>query len=223
MNDSAPTPPRTTPPIYAEQVVTSTPPTPAKNTLGLVAFIFSLTGISVLPGLGSIVGLITGVIAVRREPRGFAIAGIVISSLTGCLGLIILLPMALLLPALAKARSTAQQVMNQSSATQVQQAIADYQTRNGQFPEDLEECFGEEVIPVDAYGNELRMKLVVTTDESTDHSMTTSTTDSKIQIWSAGVDGVWDTEDDELLIDGESTSKTTRTAPTETQAPTENP
>jgi len=54
------------------------------------------------------------------------------------------------------------------------------------------------------------MKVVVTSDESTEHTMTVSTTESRIQIWSAGEDQTWDTEDDELLIDGESSSKTTK-------------
>lgn len=219
MNDSAPNAPRATPPIYPEQVVTPpTPPTP-KNTLGLVSFIFSLLGLFPLTFLGSIVGFVTGLIAVRREPRGFAIAGIVISAVTGCLGVVVLLPIFLLIPALGKARSAAQQVMNQSAANQVQTVIEDYHARNGRFPNDLGECFGGGSIPFDAHGTELRMKVVVTSDESTEHTMTVSTTESRIQIWSAGEDQTWDTEDDELLIDGESSTKTTKTESTTTISP----
>ncbi len=223
MNDPAPHQPHTTPPIYAEQVVAPSPPIAPKNTLGLVSFIFSLAGVSVLPGLGSIVGFVTGLIAVRREPRGLAIAGIAISALTGCLGLVVLLLIATLLPALGTARIVARQTVNQSAAVQAQLAIAAHQTRNGHFPTDLKECFGTEGVPVDAYGNELRMKMVVTTDESTTDATKTSTTDAKVQIWSAGEDGVWDTGDDKLLIDGESTSKTTRTGPLDAEDPAANP
>jgi hypothetical protein len=49
--------------------------------------------------------------------------------------------------------------------------------------------------------------------------MTVSTTESRIQIWSAGEDQTWDTEDDELLIDGESSTKTTKTESTTTISP----
>jgi hypothetical protein len=81
------------------------------------------------------------------------------------------------------------------------------------------ECFGGGSIPFDAHGTELRMKVVVTSDESTEHTMTVSTTESRIQIWSAGEDQTWDTEDDELLIDGESSTKTTKTESTTTISP----
>ncbi|MEY2795057.1 MAG: hypothetical protein RIR10_773 [Planctomycetota bacterium] len=218
MNDTAPNAPRATPPIYPEQVVVPpAAPTPT-NRLGVIAFVFSILGVTCLPVIGGLVGLICGIIAVRREPRGFSIAAITISALGGCLLMPLILLPALLLPALAKARTTARQVMNQSAATQVQTVIEDFQATNGRFPNDLQECFGGGSIPFDAHGTELRMKVVVTSDESKDHTMTVSTTESKIQIWSAGEDQTWDTEDDELLIDGESSTKTTKTESTTTSS-----
>lgn len=54
------------------------------NSLGLAAFILSIVGLFTA-GTLSLVGLILGIVALRREPKGFAIAGIIIG-LIGLLG-----------------------------------------------------------------------------------------------------------------------------------------
>lgn len=50
---------------------------PNENGLGLASFIVSILGL-VSAGILSPVGAVMGLIAIRREPRGFAIAGLVI-------------------------------------------------------------------------------------------------------------------------------------------------
>lgn len=55
---------------------------PPSNGLGVAGFVVSLSGLIVCLGLTSPVGLILSLIALAKEPRGFAIAG----SITGVLG-----------------------------------------------------------------------------------------------------------------------------------------
>jgi hypothetical protein len=60
---------------------------PESNGLGLAAFIVALVGF-VTGGCLSFVGLIMGLIAMNRRPRGFAIAGVIIGfigSFAGCI------------------------------------------------------------------------------------------------------------------------------------------
>lgn len=61
-------------------------PSPKKeNTLGLIGFIVSLVGL-ILCGIPSLIGLILSAIGLKKEPRGLAIAGVII----GLLGLVLL-------------------------------------------------------------------------------------------------------------------------------------
>jgi hypothetical protein len=53
---------------------------PQQNTMGLTGFIISLISLIVC-GFTSIIGLIVSAIGLRREPRGFAVAGAIISLL----------------------------------------------------------------------------------------------------------------------------------------------
>lgn len=68
------------PPPYGPPRVTA-PPT---NTLAVVALICSLLGVTLLPGLGSVVGIVAGHIALSQVKRsgeggrGLAIAGLVV-------------------------------------------------------------------------------------------------------------------------------------------------
>ncbi len=62
------------------------PPEPQSNGLGLASFVISLVGLA-SGGLLSIVGMILGAVAMRRTPRGFAIAGFMLGlfgTLVGC-------------------------------------------------------------------------------------------------------------------------------------------
>lgn len=209
MQDSSdPTPglPRSAPPIYAEQVVARPVEPPPKNRLGVVAFVFSILGVTCLPVIGGVVGLICGIIAVRREPRGLSIAAIVISVVGGCLLMPLLLLPALLLPALAKARAAAQAARNQvvqgSQATTVSESTvtvgsestvtvsingAQFVIKNGRMPKSIEEIYPDGV-PTDSWGKPLRIE--VSEDPS----------NRGFAIWSAGPDGAVGTSDDERTV-----------------------
>jgi hypothetical protein len=66
---------------------------PDQNGLGLASFIVSLVGLASV-GLLSPIGAVMGLIALRREPKGFAIAGVVIG-LLGSIGICIVSAFAL--------------------------------------------------------------------------------------------------------------------------------
>lgn len=81
-------------PVYAPGM----PQADQSNTLGLAGFITSLVGFALTGGLLCPVGLILSLIALRRQPRGFAIAGVVLGVMGSCGGCIIAL---FVLPAIA--------------------------------------------------------------------------------------------------------------------------
>jgi len=83
-----------TDPVYAPGI----PQADRSNTLGLAGFITSLVGFALTGGLLCPVGLILSLIALRRQPRGFAIAGVVLGVMGSCGGCIIAL---FVLPAIA--------------------------------------------------------------------------------------------------------------------------
>jgi hypothetical protein len=62
-------------------------PAPASNDLGLAGFIVSLLGLVLSGGLLCPVGLVLSAMALRREPRGFAVAGFVIGLVGTLMGL----------------------------------------------------------------------------------------------------------------------------------------
>ena len=171
----------TTPPRHHDEVPLPPPVAPLPpNRLGLVAFILSLVGFCV-PFVASLAALICGIIAVRRQPRGFAIAAIVISCLSGCFGG---LTLTLLLPALAAGRNAAKMVKTNISGNEALIRVSEFKVDQRTLPKDLVECYGDEIPPFDAWGTPL--KLVIETEGTT----------TNIFVWSAGKDAVWDSEDD---------------------------
>lgn len=61
---------------------------PQTNGLGIAGFVISLVGLCASGGLLSPVGLIISLVALNRQPRGFAVAGVVLGALGSC-GLIL--------------------------------------------------------------------------------------------------------------------------------------
>lgn len=57
---------------------------PESNTLGVAGFVCSLIGLVVTGGLLCPIGLIISLIAVGRQPKGFAIAGIILGLVGSC-------------------------------------------------------------------------------------------------------------------------------------------
>lgn len=177
--------PRTTPPTLSQQVPPREREEPKKNKLGLIAFIFSLLGVFPLPIIGQLVGFICGIVAVRREPRGLAIAAIAISVLGGCLAVPLALLPALFLPALAKARVAARNAVTLSGGSQLQVSIDSFRAKYQRMPNDMAELkLDAGGTPTDGWENEFRF--VIVTNDGVDG----------YEIYSAGEDGAWDTIDD---------------------------
>ncbi len=61
---------------------------PQSNQLGLAGFIVSLVGFVACAGILCPIGLVMSAIALRREPKGFAMAGVIIG-LVGSFGMIV--------------------------------------------------------------------------------------------------------------------------------------
>jgi hypothetical protein len=146
--------------------------------MGVAAFVAALLGLSCVPFAGSIAGLVLGIVAVRREPRGFAIAAIVLSAAGTWLIFPILL--GLLLPALGAARNAARSVRTEIALLEVAARAREFRSDYGRFPTDIVECFGSELPPFDGWGTPVRLKLI----------------GDGLFAESAGDDGLWDTDDD---------------------------
>ena len=103
------------------------------NGLGITGFVCALVGI--VTGIFLIPGLICSLIALRRPPRGLAIAGTVISVMGIALfGLLV----AILLPSLARARVLANRAfILQDERTVVQNCVIYGQDHHGMLPDDL--------------------------------------------------------------------------------------
>ena len=193
--------PRGTPPMFSDQVapLEPLPPRPT-NTLGIDAFVLSLSGTTCLPFVGGIAGFVCGIIAVRRKPRGFAIAAISISGLTSCIGVPLFI--ALFLPALASGRSAARLVKTRVAATDVEMRVDAFRAANdGRWPTDVLECYGVESPPMDGWGTPLRFVIEHPDAERVDQPAMHASADPKYFVWSAGADMIWDTEDDWVVSD----------------------
>jgi hypothetical protein len=104
-------PPEWTPPAHE--------PRP-RNRLGVIGFALSMLGF-VTCGIAGMAGAIISAAALRQKPRALAIAGVIIGLLQLCL--ITPLTLALLLPALAKARERAREVKVELELLRYQMAI----------------------------------------------------------------------------------------------------
>ena len=168
------------PPTSPDQVGAIAPP-PAErgNTLGLVAFILVLCGFTCIPGLGLVAGVICAIVALRRPPRGFAIAALSVAALGGCL--VIPLLLALLLPALGRARMQARASLTTAVAVQTTAVAEAFRRDNGRWPKDMNECVtAGSPSRQDGWGVPLEVRIE----------------GDELFIWSAGRDERWGTGDD---------------------------
>ncbi len=178
---------RLTPPRSHHDVPYIAPVPPTSNKLGMIAFILSFPGLCLPLPLG-IAALVCGIIAVRREPRAFAIAAISISAVSTCL--IVPIGFAIMLPALAAGRSAARMAVARNHADEVLVRLEEFREDNKRNPADIVECYGAEIPPLDAWGTPLALKF------------TGEGKDAKPSVWSAGPDLEWDTTDDVLHASG---------------------
>lgn len=168
------------PPTSPDQVGAIAPlPAERGNTLGLVAFILVLCGFTCIPGLGLVAGAICAIVALRRPPRGFAIAALSVAALGGCL--VIPLLLALLLPALGRARMQARAALTTAVAVQTAAEAEAFRRDKGRWPKDANECVpAGRPSPQDGWGVPLEVRIE----------------GDELFIWSAGRDERWGTGDD---------------------------
>jgi len=152
-------------PVLVQAIPIAT--TMRSNTLGLAGFVTSLVGVTFTGGLLCPVGLILSLFALRRQPRGFAVAGTVLGffgSCWGCLAATIALPVlgvigsaiALLLTGGVPAFETLDHMM------QVKFAISVYENKNGAPPNTLADLQLPQDIIEDGWGTPLQYQLTNT-------------------------------------------------------------
>ncbi len=133
------------------------------NGLGLAGFICSLVGfvLGVLTGVGGLlcfVGLIMSLIALGRQPRGFAVAGVILGLLGCCAGILILLFLGLGILTLigvgaAFVMTEGEQIEITSDMIRITTAIQQYQQENRVLPASLDVLNLETSAILDPWGN----------------------------------------------------------------------
>lgn len=116
----------------------SAPSQNQSNGLGIAGFIVSLLGIIGTCGLLSPVGLVMSIIAMKREPKGFAIAGLVlgiIGSLSVLIGVILigLFGVAAVLAAIGIS-AAAPPIHATAEMVRLTHTVAQYRTDHGSLP-----------------------------------------------------------------------------------------
>ncbi|MEO0484246.1 MAG: DUF4190 domain-containing protein [Planctomycetota bacterium] len=116
------------------------------NTLGLVGFIVSIVGL-ITGGCLAPIGLVLSIIAVFKQPRGFAIAGIVISLVGLLLFVVILLPIIGLILLAGVAIAAVTEAIDDFTGP-----LNNYYDTNGAYPATLDEVGIDLSVLDEAYG-----------------------------------------------------------------------
>ena len=149
-----------------------------ENAVGLTGFIVSLVGLF-LCGIPSLIGLGISAVGLRKEPRGLAIAGVI-------LGLIGLIELGIIGTATYQGFRAAQQGFTQIKAqlaeVQLDQAAADI---GAKWQE-------QDRIPTQEEGDEM----MIGRNDMMNNSLVYETDGTSFSIRSAGGDGILETEDD---------------------------
>ncbi len=166
-------------------------PAPQTNTIGLVGFVFSLVGLLVTGGVLCPIGLILSLVGLGRQPRGFAIAGVILGLLGSCglvlFGAAILAAVlaALGLAVVAIVLTEPEQLEITSDMANMAIAIKQYETENDVLPADLEVLDLKASTLMDPWGRRYAYHF---RDEA-----------PGFDIISRGADGTVDTEDDVMF------------------------
>ncbi|MFM7807022.1 MAG: hypothetical protein ACKPEA_03715 [Planctomycetota bacterium] len=145
-------------------VKSETPQEWGGNALGLAGFITSLFGVVMTAGFLCPVGLILSLVALRRQPRGFAIAGTVIGllgSCGGCFAIAIGVPLlaggAVLLAALGFIAGGGVPALHTiDHMLQVRSAIETFEKANGKLPASLADLNMPKDMLEDGWGTPLQ-------------------------------------------------------------------
>jgi hypothetical protein len=160
------------------------------NTLGLAGFICSLVGLFT-GGLLSPVGLVISLVALGKQPRGFAVAGLILGLIGTCGGIILVLFFGAMILALlgiivlAVALSETEKIEITSDMVKIAAAVQHYKDQNHYLPAGLELLTLQESTLRDPWGEKYRY---VQKDPKED-----------FDIVSSGEDKAFDTKDDVKL------------------------
>ncbi len=132
------------------------------NGLGLAGFIVACAGLVTCIPLVTLLGAILSAIGMRREPRGFAIAGLTI----GIVGTVLtaILMAAVLLPAVGAARETARRIKTEASAREIALAVERYRAQHDALPTSIDRVYHAGLIDDtgvlnDAWGDPIRYEV----------------------------------------------------------------
>ena len=163
------------------------PAPPPSNGLGVAGFVLSLLGFLGTCGLLSPIGFILSLVALRKEPKGLAIAGVIIGaigSLWFLFALVIFgfMLMGLLAIAGAGVAMTLPNIQTAGNMLQMHTEINDYHSTLGKLPESVDAITTlKPDLKLDAWNNNIRYDITGT---------------NTYELRSAGPDGAWDTADD---------------------------
>ncbi len=169
----------------------SAPPT---NGLGLAGFICSLAGLFT-GGLLCPVGLIMSLVALGRQPKGYAIAGVILGLIGTCGGLLLaILFGGAMLAALGLAGAAAVIAMSEPEKAEITgdsialtTAIESVRAASGQLPASLDELNLDGRLLIDPWGNPYRLEIL--------------DVGGGYRIMTDGPDGVAGTPDDQNIRD----------------------
>jgi hypothetical protein len=167
------------------------------NTLGLAGFICSLAGLILglltggLAGILCIVGLIMSLAALGRQPRGFAVAGIIIGLLGTCVGILMIMILgfgllALLGVAAVAFVTEAERIEITADMAVITGFVQHYEDENRRLPDSLDDLEIPQSKRLDPWGTPYDYRL-------------TPDTKMRFDLVSAGPDLQLDTEDDMRL------------------------
>jgi len=167
----------------------SAPPVRTENGLGIAGFICSLIGV-VSCGLLSPIGLILSIVAMFREPRGFAIAGLVLGLIGSFWALIMTLVVASIgfavIAAVFATGFSLKPLEAWADGAQITEAVIQHINQHGDAPDALTDLTGlASDTLIDPWGNSYRFEVI---DGG-----------ARLRLISDGPDGLPDTEDDLTL------------------------
>lgn len=160
---------------------------PPSNGLGVAGFVLSLLGFIGTCGLLSPIGLLLSLIALRKQPRGLAIAGTIIGAVGSIWMLFALLVfgvmiMGLLAVAGAGVAMTLPNIQTAGNMLEMRTEINEYHATLGSLPESVDTITTlKPDLKLDAWNNSIRYEI---------------TGPNRYELSSAGPDGTWDTADD---------------------------
>ena len=168
--------PQSPPPTQSNQVIVNTQPS---NGLGVAGFICGILGFFTC-GILALVGLLLSFIALFKRPRGFAIAGLIISLLAIAIPVLIILAMGavVMVPLLAMLGFVAFE--NQFIAMAASQDVHEHYQLH-------------QVLPDQSEGDSIMLSYTNSDGDTPRYSITGATT---FELSFPGDDGLWGTSDD---------------------------